>query len=407
MTAPIPVETALATILAHCRRLPAESLPLDRARGRVLAGDVVGDVDLPPFDNSAMDGYAVRAAELAGAEADRPVALPVAEVVAAGAEPGRLSPGQVHKIMTGAPLPAGADAVVPVERTVALANGRVNFAWAPREGANIRRAGEDLRRGETAVGDGATVGPAEIALLAAVGRDPLQVTRRPRAMVLSTGDELVPVTATPAPGQLRDSTIHALPAQLAGYGVEVVATRHAVDDPAELEKLLSESAELDLIVTAGGVSMGDRDFVRPVFERLGEPAFWRVAIKPGKPLLFGRLGAALFFGLPGNPVSSMVTADVFVSPAVDALLGRRDGGRLRVSAVVETALRSDPERTEYVRVALRGEAGRLLAVPTGDQSSGRMTSMLGADGYAVFPVGVGRVEPGDAVTVELLRSASR
>lgn len=364
--------------------------------GRVLSGDVLSDLDLPPFDNSAVDGYAIRAADLAAAGS-----LPVQASVAAGHEPLALRAGHAVKIMTGAPLPAGADSIVMVEETRSE-NGRVHFNGAVRAGAHCRRAGEDLRRGSVVVRDGATLAHPEVALLAAVGAATVAVARRPLAAVVSTGDELIDVTAHPRPGQLRDSSIHALPAQLAALGVEVVETARAVDSPEALEQLLSGYGELDLVVTAGGVSMGDRDFVRPVFERLGQPIFWRVAIKPGKPLLFGRLGRALFFGLPGNPVSSMVTADVFVRPAVDVLLGRRDGARLQVRGRLSAGLRSDPNRTEYVRVAVEpDERGVWLATPTGDQSSGRMTSMLGANGYAIVPEGTGEVAAGGEVLLEL------
>lgn len=400
---PLPVDEALARILARCRLRTSETVALERCRGRVLAADIVSDLDLPPFDNSAMDGFAVHLADVAGASEDSPVVLPVHETIAAApGEPAPLPAGYASRIMTGAPWPAGAEAVVPVELTRSEGEGRVAVLAVPKPDANRRPRGEDLRRGETVVPAGRTLAHAELALLAAVGAARVEVARRPTAVVVSTGDELVDVAATPGPGQIRDSAVHALPAQLAAAGAQVVGIYHAVDSPSALETLFQSLSDVDLVVTSGGVSMGDRDFVRPTFERLGEVDFWRVAVKPGKPLLFGTLGAALFFGLPGNPVSSMVTFDIFVRPAIDRMLGRTDGGRVAFDAILEEALRSDAKRAEYVRVtAAPGEDGRWRARATGAQSSGRMTSMLGANAYAVVPVGVGELAAGERVRVEL------
>ena len=404
MDAPLPVAEALARILARCRRLPAEALPLDDAAGRVLAADAHADLDLPPFDNSAMDGYAVRLADVAVASEPRPVILDVHDVImAAPGQPEPLRQGFAAKIMTGAPVPDGAEAVIPVELAATPADGQVSFTAVPKSGANVRPRGSDLRQGEVVVPAGTTLRHAELALMAAVGLAEVDVVRQPRVVFVSTGDELVPCRETPGPGQIRDSSVHALPAQLRAAGCDVVQVAHAVDTESALVSLFNGLPAVDLVVCCGGVSMGDKDFVRPVFERLGERDFWRVAVKPGKPLLFGQLGPALFFGLPGNPVSSMVACDVFVTPAIDALLGRVDGGRLTVAATMAHALRSDPARQEYVRVKLRTVAGELVAEATGNQSSGRMTSMLGADGYAVIPDGVGQVAASGAVTVELFR----
>lgn len=398
MSPPLPVEQALDRILARCRLLGSERVPLEQAHGRILADDVRADLDLPPFDNSAVDGYAVRAAELA----DAPVTLPVIEGGMAGVEPSGLAPGHAAKIMTGAPLPVGADAVVMVEQTTSAEPGRVSFAAPIATGANVRPRGSDLERGEIVVAAGTSLRHPAIALLAAVGCARPEVARRPRVALISTGDELVDLTATPAPGQIRDSSLHALPAQLRAAGAEVARTAHAVDSPAAMEELFDGLTGLDLVITCGGVSMGERDFVRPVFERLGQVDFWQVAIKPGKPLLFGTLGEALFFGLPGNPVSSMVCLDVFVRPAIDALTGRRDGGRLRLRGLLTEPLRSDARRAEYVRVVARAdESGLWQATPTGDQGSGRMCSMLGANAYAVVPAGQGDVAAGDPVAIEL------
>lgn len=399
MKAPLEVDVALAQVLAHCRSLGCESVSLSQARGRVLATDVVAGDDLPAFDNSAVDGYAVRSADLRSA-ADAPVTLPLAARIAAGDRTVPLPEGHTAAIMTGAPVPLGADAVVMLEAAEAD-GGSVTFRHSVVPGANIRSRGYDLRRGETVLGAGTTLGHTALAVLAALGVTPVTVTRRPRAAFISTGDELVDVADSPGPGQLRDSSMVALPAQLAVAGAEVVAVRHAVDSPTELEAALRGLPEVDLVVTTGGVSMGERDFVRPVFERLGEVVFWRVAMKPGKPLLFGRLGEALFFGLPGNPVSSMVSCDVFVRPAIDALSGRRDGGRTSLRAALTADLQSEAGRTEYVRVYAWADGEQWRARPTGDQSSGRLASMLGANAYAVLPRGVSEARAGESVTVEL------
>ncbi len=403
MSTPLPVAEALACVLSEVSPLPGEQVDLDDAPGRVLSRDIVSELDVPPFDNSAMDGYAVRLADLCGASEFRPVVLGVQQtIVAAPGSPAPLAPGRAAKIMTGAQLPAGAEAVVPVELTTQPEPASVAFRTVPRLGANCRPAGDDLAAGAVVLRAGTTVGHAEVALLAAVGCARVEVARRPRAVVISTGDELVPVTDTPGPGQIRDSSIHALAAQLRGAGAEVARVAHAIDSEAALDDLLGHLPPAELVVCCGGVSMGDKDFVRPVFERRGQPVFWRVAIKPGKPLLFGRLDEALFFGLPGNPVSSMVTCDLFVKPAIDAMLGRIDGGRLVLSGRMGHALGSDPERDEYVRVVVRSVDGQVVVTATGSQSSGRMMSMVGADGYAVIPAGVGAVAAGDEVRLELM-----
>ena len=274
MTAPLPVEDALARILARCHPLPAEAVPLAAAAGRVLAQDRCSDLDLPPFDNSAMDGYAVRLADVAVA----PVTLPVQEQIAAGGlTPAPLRSGHIAKIMTGAPIPDGTEAVVPVEATTGGPD-QVTIDRPPRPAANIRRAGEDVARGERVVAAGCTLGYAELAVLAAVGCAPVPVTRRPRAVVVSTGDELVPADATPGPGQIRDSSILAIPALLTAAGAEVVRVAHAVDSAAALEALFDDVGNVELVVTCGGVSMGDHDQLLAQFGRQIRTCLCRVCI---------------------------------------------------------------------------------------------------------------------------------
>jgi molybdopterin molybdotransferase len=398
----LSVVDAVARITARAARLPHEMVDLHAAAGRTLAVEVASDHDLPPFDNSAMDGYAVHAADLLGATPDLPVALDADATILAGhGEAPPLPPGRAMRIMTGAPLPAGADAVVPIERTARDDAGHVLFIGPATVGANRRPRGSDLPRGTKVLHAGALLRPAELCLLAALGWAAVPCVRRPRTVVLSTGDEVVPVDTTPGPGQIRDSSLIAMPAQLAASGAEVVRRQHVPDSPEELERVLGDLGEVDLIVTMGGVSVGDRDYVRPVFERLGERVFWQVAIKPGKPLVFGLLGEALFFGLPGNPVSGMVCLEVFVRPAIDSLLGRQ-GGRIVLAGRWAAAVCSDARRTEFVRVhAAPAEDGVWEARPTGEQSSGRMMSMLGANAFGVIGAGVGAVAEGDAARIEL------
>jgi molybdopterin molybdotransferase len=402
----LSVASALERVLACCRRLEAESAPLAAAAGRTLATDVVADHDLPPFGNSAMDGYAVHSEDLLGATPEFPISLPAEAAIPAGrGDPGPLPPGRCARIMTGAPLPTGADAVAPLEATARTPEGQVLFMTPITAGSNRRPRGSDLAKGARVLTAGTLLGPAELSLLAALGWAQALVTRRPRVLVISTGDELVPIDAIPGPGQIHDSSLVALPAQLAAAGAEVMGTAHAPDDPEALRQRFAAAVGVDLLITSGGVSVGDRDYVRSVFEQLGEVVFHGVAIKPGKPLLFGRLrdGGSLFFGLPGNPVASMVTLDVFVRPAIEAFLGR-GGRRLTLAGRWAAAVASDPKRCEYVRVhAAPGSDGVWLATPTGDQGSGRLTSMLGANAYGIIAAGIERVVAGEPAVIELCR----
>jgi len=361
--------------------------------------------DLPAFDNSAVDGFAVHLADLAGATPELPSSLPCeATIVAGQRDIAPLPPGRAVRIMTGAPLPPGADAVVPVEQTARDECGKVLFMASPAPGANRRPRGCDLKRGTTVLAAGTVLGAAELMLLAAIGRPTVEVTRRPRVMLITTGDEVVPYDQPTAAGQVRDCNLLGLPLALEQAGAEVVRACHVADCPTELETVLGDFVGLDAVLTVGGVSAGEAGFVRAVFERLGRREFWRVAVKPGKPLLFGTLGEAAFFGLPGNPVSALVTIDLFVRPAFDAMLGRQ-GGRRAVTGVWAEAVRSDARRAEYVRVVAEpNDDGVWVARPTGCQSSGRLTTMLGANAYGVIPVGTDAVAEGDSARIEFFES---
>ncbi len=395
------VADAIDLICARGPRLPAISLPITAALGYTLAADVVAEEDLPAFDNSAVDGFAVHSADLAGATPELPSSLVCEVTIAAGADQvPPLPPSRAARVVTGAPLPAGADAVVPCEQAARDEQGQVLFMAEPAVGANCRRRGCDLRRGATMLTAGTTLRPADLMLLAALGQTSVSVARRPRLALITCGDALVPVGQQPARGQVRDCNLLGLPLALAQAGAEVVGAHHVVDSPAALEEALGEYVGLDAVLTVGGVSAGT-ELVRAALDRLGRREFWRVAVKPGKPLLFGRLGEAAFFGLPGNPVSALVAIDLFVRPALDAMLGRQ-GGRRRVAGVWAGAVQSDVRRAEYVRVVAEpNERGVWVATPTGCQSSGRLTTMIGANAYGVIPVGVAGVAPGDAAMIEL------
>ena len=402
MSTLLPVDEALAQVLAQLDRLPGEPVPLGAAWGRVLAQPVTSETDLPPFGNSAMDGYAIHCADLCDAASDRPVVLPLAaEILAAPGSPSALAAGTTARVMTGAPVPPGADAVVPLEE-IELGDDGVAFRAPVALGQHVRPRGADVRTGEVVVPAGTVLGGGELAVLGAVGAATVEVVRRPRAVVLTTGDELVDIGAELGPGQIRDTSSVVMPALLTAAGAEVVGTSRAEDELEALVARLETLPACDLVLTCGGVSVGARDFVKPALERAGQVLFWRVAMKPGKPLLCGRLGHALFFGLPGNPVSSMVGFEVFVKPAIRRLLGLDGSGRVTFRACLTADLRSDPARREYVRARLSAGEDGWSAEPTGNQSSGRLRSMLGADGYVVVPVGTGRLSAGQQVTVEWL-----
>jgi molybdopterin molybdotransferase len=391
----IDIATARERVLAAVRPLGSEELPLADALGRVLAVDLAAAEDLPPFDSSAMDGYAV----LAGPGGE----LEVVDESRAGHPAQRsLAGGQAIAISTGAPIPDGADAVVPVER-VQAANGRVTVPeTAP--GSNVRYAGDDVRRGEAVLRAGATLGPAELAVAAALGHSRLPCGVRPRVVVLATGDELVEPGRPLGRGQIRNSNTIGLAAQAAGAGAHVVASEIVRDNLEDTTRALASALErADVVCVSGGVSVGPHDHVKPALASLGvEERFWRVALKPGKPTWFGARGDKLVFGLPGNPVSAMVTFHLFARPALRALAGGR-GDDTRTSAVLDESLPRNLARDEVVRCRLRADDDGWHVRPTKEQGSHVLTSMLGADALALVAAGEGVLEAGERVPVELLR----
>lgn len=406
------VEAALAHILQKFNSLPSEQIALTHALGRVLAEDIVSDINLPPFANSSMDGYAVRAEDVSGASSESPVRLRVVMDIPAGSFPTEtIGEGQAARIMTGAPLPDGADAVVPVEQTdsnwraggdIALAE-QVGILQAARPGDSVRPAGEDVHIGQTVLQAGTILRPQDIGILAALGHAQVAVVRQPRVAIVSTGDELVDVDEPLGPGKIRDSNSHTLAGLVASYG-GIPLRQPIARDTLEAVRAMFRTAleqQPDLIISSAGVSVGTFDVVRAVLDELGEVQFWRVNVRPGKPLAFGQIQGVPFFGLPGNPVSAMVTFDVFVRPALLKLLHRTDDAET-ITAVTGEDMRSDGRRS-YIRVRLENENGQVIARTTGTQSSGALMSMVLADGLLIIPEDVTFVPAGTELPVRLLR----
>jgi len=395
------LSTAIRTILEHSARLPTEKVPALAALGRVLATDVVMPCDLPRFDNSAMDGFAVRAADCAG-----PVArLRVIDTVHAGGSSAQaVGPGQAIRIMTGAPMPAGADSIVQVEHCREEGD-TVELAGPIRAGAHVRRHGEDLRYGEVALRAGALLGPTEMTLLATAGQLTVPVVRRARVAILSTGDELVEPGAPSGPGRIPDSNGLGLAAAVLETGAEPVLLGIARDEPGALRERLARGFDADFLVTSAGVSVGGHDYVREVLAELGvETIFWKVDVKPGRPTTFGRRRSTLVFSLPGNPVSTLLMFDLLVRPAILRRMGHRRVARPFVRARLTAPSGLSAGRVTLVRVRLsRGDDGALLATPSGDQDTGILSTQLRADGVAFVPPEVKALAAGDTVQVQVVR----
>src|SRR5438128_5876086 len=381
----VQVGDALELILARAQPLGTETVDLMHARGRVLGQDIVADADLPGLPRSSVDGYAV----LAG---DQAAEFEVLEEVTAGRlAHAQVRPGTAVRIMTGGTVPPGADAVVMVEE-VEETDGRAILQHRPRSGENVHPPGMDLARGQHVLGAGSRIGAAEVGLLATVGHAQVPVYRRPRVAVLATGDELVEPHETPPPGSVRDSNRYALMAAVEDAGAKVVWHAHARDDEAELERAMRQGlAAADVLITSGGVSMGTRDLIKPLLARMATIQFGRVSFKPGKPLTFATTeDKKLAFGLPGFPVSSLVTFEVFVWPALLKLAGAERVLRPRVEVALGHDVRPDPVRLEYQRATVSWEDHRFVARTAGLQSSSRLISIVGANALL-------ELEPGEQV----------
>lgn len=397
----LSVEEALEKVLAMFRPLEAERVPVLETLGRVLAEDVIATGDIPPHANTAMDGYAVRAADLAGAGPESAKRLRVIENLAAGyVAAQRVTPGTAIRIMTGAPMPEGADAVIPFEETHQDGEWVDCFAEM-RIGENVRPAGEDVRAGERTLVRGTRIRPQEIGMLAALGYGEVSVIRRPRVAILATGDELVDVDAPLLPGKIRNANSYSNAAQVLQYGgvpLMLGIARDTVEDlTAKIRAGLAQGA--DLLMTSGGVSVGDFDVVKTVLAAEGEISFWRVRMKPGKPLAFGYITAEVngaprtvpLLGMPGNPVSTMVSFELFARPAILTMLGVQDVRKPTCEAILDQAIPRKDGRRHYVRVRLERRADgaegdfRFHATLTGDQGSGILNSMVQSNALAIIP----------------------
>ena len=395
MTDLISIAEGRRRVLEAVTRLGDEDVPLDLALGRVLAEEVTSAIDVPPFDSSGMDGYAL----IAGPEAELEV---IGEARAGHPASEALRPGAAVRISTGAALPEGADAVVPVERTSPATAERVRVP-ATEARANIRRAGEDIRSGDVVLRAGTVLGPAELGVAASVGRASLRCALRPRVAILVTGDELTAPGEPLAPGAIYGSNGFALSAQVERAGAALARRGTVPDTPDGTRSAIREALEAaDVVIVSGGVSVGPHDHVKDALRDLGvEERFWGVRLRPGKPTWFGTRDGTLAFGLPGNPVSAMVTFQLFARPALAALQGATPDAP-RATAMLAHPVARNRRREEAVRVRLRHTDEGLVAETTGEQGSHMLTSMLGADGLALIAPGDGELAAGERVEVELL-----
>jgi molybdopterin molybdotransferase len=401
----LSVAEAQSLVLDAARPLGLEVVATRDALARVIGEAVDSPRTLPPADNSAMDGFAVRAVDVAAATPERPVELPIAFEVAAGSQLDRpLRAGEAARIFTGAPLPPGADTVVRQEDT-SWDNERVRIRVAAAEATNVREAGEDVRAGDRVLDAGTRIRPAEIGMLAALGRTVVAVHQRPRVAVLSGGDELVEPDEPVSGGRIVSSNSYSISAQCREVGAEPVYLGIARDTPEDVERRLRAGRFADVLVSSAGVSVGDRDHMRGVLEKLGcTLEFWGVEMKPGYPVAFGRFadGGPLVFALPGNPVSAMVTFEQFVRPALRKLAGHRALFRPSIEARLSHALTKTAGRLHFVRVVLERRDGEVFATSTGSQSSGVLISMSRADGLLIFPADATELAEGASARVQIL-----
>ena len=407
----LTVAQALTAVLNGVSVLPAENVPLLEALGRVLAEPIVAQDSLPPFANSSMDGYALRAADLVGATANRPASLRVIGDIAAGNVPDvTLTAGTAARIMTGAPLPPGADAVVPVEDT--------NEPWRDAErplpdtiqvkrsvqaGDYVRHPGEDIEAGTAVLPAGHPLRPQEIGVLASLGVSQVPVIRRPRVGILATGDELIAVEEPLRPGKIRNSNGYAQTAQVLALGAVPVSLGIARDTEADVRAKLQKGIDeqVDLFISSAGVSVGAYDVVKAVLEQAGNVGFWRVRMRPGKPLAYGTYQGIPYLGLPGNPVSAMVSFERFARAAILKMGGHTQLQRPTVTAVIQETIHSDG-RESYIRAVVTKEGERYTAVTTGSQGSHIMTSLVKANALLIVPEGVAFVAAGDELTAWMI-----
>lgn len=399
-----PLHEAQKTVFEATKTLGLEKVSLLDALDRVLGEDIIAARDNPPWDNSAMDGFAVRWEDIKQEHAiTKPVMLKVIEDVPAGKVAAKtVGPGQAIRIMTGAPIPKGADTVVKVEETEPSEHTVKIFKEVER-GGNIRPQGEDVKKGDCIIAKGTQIRPAEAGMLAILAKSFVLVYQRPRVAILSTGDELADLDERFDEDKIINSNSYGTAAAVQEAGGIPILLGIAKDQPAALKEKIAHGLNADILVLSGGVSMGDYDFTKAVFKDLGaEMNFWKLAIRPGQPLAFGKIQGKLAFGLPGNPVSSMVTFEQLVRPAMLKMGGHRSYGRPVVQAVFQEKFSKRNDRRHFLRGILSREDNVLTVRTTGDQGSGILTSMVKANGLIDVPEEVERLNPGDTVNVQVL-----
>ena len=399
----ITVEEALDTILAHVESMGQEKVSILEALTRVIGEDIHAPRHIPPFDNSGMDGYAVRAENVRAASEAHPLQLDVIDDVPAGFRSKKaLTDGQAIRIMTGAPMPVGADTVVPVEETKKEVN-TVHILKAFPRGDNVRQAGEDVRKGDLVISRGDVIRPAEVGMLASVGRSFVSVYQRPTVAILCTGEELADVDEPLGDIKIVSSNSYTLAAQVKDCGAIPIQLGIARDRKEEIKEKLGQGVRADVLISSAGVSVGDYDFVKDALSELGmDMMFWKVAMKPGKPLVFGTIQGKPVFGLPGNPVSSMVAFEQFVRPSLLKMMGHRQIFRPIIEAVLKNDIRKEPGRRHYIRALVSFAENRYSVTPAGAQGSGILRSMVRANGLIVIPEDREVVRAGESVRVQLL-----
>ena len=418
----ISVEQALEKILAYVDILEEEEKPILDCMGQVLAEDIYSDIDVPPLDNSAMDGYAVQSRDTRNTSGESPRFLSVIGMVAAGSISEReVEPGTAIRIMTGAPIPKGADSVVRFEDTDELLRKEsaidrqppteIGILCEAKAGLNIRRAGEDITKGSLVLSKGVIIRPSEVGVLASLGHSKVMVIRRPVMAILATGDELVELNQPLPPGRIYNSNTYSVAALVLRYGGIPKILGIALDSEDSLVAKLRQGLEADMLITTGGVSKGDYDVVKDILAKEGEIAFWTVRMKPGKPLAFGTIRGGSkagivrnipHLGLPGNPVSSMVTFELFVRPSILKMMGKKNLAKPTVEAVLEDPIVNNDGRRVLARAVVRERNGKYFARLTGPQGSGILTSMSSANGLVIVPEDKEKVAAGDVVQVMML-----